>query len=132
MRHPSAVNNTGFDRDTAMSIELDGNMFPAVHVTGGTTTGAGTNVAFYIYKGADNFDTPLFQSGPFGHIDLTIPYTPGERLYFSTTAVGNDVDAWAQWDKLEIVGVPEPASATFFLASGLLLVRRGRSHRQAN
>jgi hypothetical protein len=113
--HPAAVNGTGFDRDAAMSVQLEGSAFPAVHVTGSTTTGAAKTVGFYIYMGADNWNAPLFQSGPGESIDLTIPYTPGDRLYFATKAIGTDVNAWAKWDNLQITGVPEPAE-------GLLIV----------
>ena len=128
--HPSSVNGTGFDRDTAMSIELDGDAFSAIHLTGHTTTGAAPTVGFYIYMGANNYNAPIFQSGPFADIDLIIPYTPGDRLYFSTTAIGTDVDAWAKWDDLQIVGVPEPASAMLTVAAGLLLARRAPRRRR--
>jgi hypothetical protein len=108
--HPAAVNGTGFDRDAVMSVQLDGSAFPAVHVTGGTTTGAAKTVGFYIYIGADNWNAPIFESGPGQAIDLTIAYAPGDRLYFATKAIGTDVNAWAKWDNVQITGVPEPAA----------------------
>ena len=120
--HPAAVNGTGFDRDAVMSVQLDGGTFPAVHITGNTTTGAAKTVGFYIYMGADNWNAPLFESGPGQSIDLTIPYTPGDRLYFATKAIGTDVNAWAKWDNVQITGVPEPTAGLSVVVVAMVCV----------
>ena len=60
LAHPSAVNQCWFDRDSAIQVQLEGAL-SYVHITGTAIMrpGGSGSVWFYIYKGADNWDSPL-------------------------------------------------------------------------
>ncbi len=110
--HPSAYVQLGNDRDATMRVRLNG-AAGDVRITGGVATENSPSIIFYIYKGADNWSTPLWQGMPGDTFDLTVSFAPGDELFFADNADGNDINDWAVWTnvKLARVLVPEPKTA---------------------
>ncbi|MFH1724500.1 MAG: MopE-related protein, partial [Elusimicrobiota bacterium] len=101
--HPGAVTQGGYDRDAVIRVTLDGG-FDQVRVQG---QGAKTNgsMRFYIYKGEDGYDAPLWEAWEGGAFDLTIPYSDGDYLYFAVDAGPNDINDWSYWEDIRFQGL---------------------------
>lgn len=127
--HPTAVNAQGYDRDAIIRIVLNGN-YGYVRVVGSTQTASSGDVRYYIYKGAENYNQPIWQQWGNGSFDLLIAYTEGEELFFATDAGETDHYDWANWRSVRFQAVPEPTTiglAGIYL--GLLMFRRSSQKR---
>ena len=130
--NPSAIVQGGTTRDAVLNVQLSGASYTQVRVQGTTTAGDGGNptTKWYIYAGANNWNSPVWSTTSLGTtIDLTVPYVSGMELFFSTDALGNDVNDNACFSSLTVQGVPvpEPSSlAAVGAAFVTLLVFRRR------
>lgn len=107
LAHPSAVTNAGSNLDNITCVKLNGD-YGKVNLSG-TANLDGTNgsVRFYIYKGKDNYNNPLWQSTDGGDFNLDIPYSDGDELYFGVDANGDDLYDWAIWKNIRFQGETE-------------------------
>jgi hypothetical protein len=129
--HPTAVTQCGYDRDSVIRVTLNGN-YGIVRVTGLAQTASWGYVRYYIYKGAQNYNRPIWEQWNTGSFDLLVPYNAGDELFFVTDAGGADFNDWANWRSVKFQAVsqavPEiPATTLAFIGTGLgCLVRRRR------
>lgn len=113
-----AVNITDFEaedmfahpentKDAIIKVTLNGD-YGQIVINGTTRmTGAGS-ARFYIYKGAANWNSPLWQANNDSTINaLQVNYTNGEELFFGTDSLGNDMSDWAVWRGMHIQGVQQ-------------------------
>lgn len=100
LAHPSAINGAGANLDNVTCVKLNGN-YGKVNVSGtASLDNSNGSVIFYIYKGKDNYDKPLWKSIDGGNFNLDIPYNEGDELYFAVNANGKDLYDWAIWKKV--------------------------------
>ena len=136
--NPSAIVQGGTTRDAALDVQLTGSGFTQVQIHGVTTAGDGGDptTEWYIYDGSNNWGNPIWETTALGTvIDLTVAYVPGMDLYFSTDALGDDVNDNACFSNLTVQAVPEPSTAAagalgMLLAVGIVFVphqRRGKN-----
>jgi PKD repeat protein len=98
---PSCKPRNNVNADAVMRITVPDNG-GLVHITGScnvTPNPEKGQVYFTIYKGAENYASPAWSTWNNGSIDVTVPYSKGEQLFFSTnsgtdTCLGNDLAYW--------------------------------------
>jgi len=85
------------------------------------------NVYFTIYKGAGNYNSPIWSTWNSGSIDITIPYSKGEEIFFATNpgsdaCLGNDL---AYWGDLKLVtedqSIPAPEFPSLALPATMII-----------
>jgi len=130
--HPAHTLAVGVDRDPVMRVTLNGN-FGSVRITGNAYTANVGEVRYYIYKGENGYNTPIWQSMGAGSFDFVLSYIAGEQIFFATDAGSSDGGDWARWTDIRFQGqvpevVPEPSSALVLGSSlfGLIPVLRRR------
>ncbi|MGQ9455252.1 MAG: PEP-CTERM sorting domain-containing protein [Armatimonadota bacterium] len=131
--HPTAKIQMGHDYDVIIRVTLNGN-YGAVRVTGYTQSTSPGDVRYYIYKGYQNYNQPIWEhweytsNRPF-NFDLTVPYTENEQLFFAADSGGADYYDHANWCFVQFQAVPEPTTlALTFIGTGLVgLTLRRRS-----
>lgn len=96
--HPGAIYGMGIEADIVIAVTLN-ESYKDLHLTGDAGKDNG-HMRFYIYKGENNFNTPLWESWDSGHFDLTIPYSEGEKLYFAVDAGDDDYYDWSYWNDI--------------------------------
>lgn len=122
--HPTAVTQCGYDRDPVIRVVLNGN-YGLVKVTGSAQTASWGDVRYYIYKGAQNYNQPIWQQWNSGSFDLLVAYTEGEELFFATDSGSTDYNDHADWCSVRFQAVPEPATLAFIgTGIGWLILRR--------
>jgi hypothetical protein len=89
----------GFDTNDAIIRVRNDGAGAIVRVTGsaGQTSGS---VRWYIYKGAANWDSPLWQSTSPASFDLTVVLNAGEEIFFGVDAGINDVNDHSYWQDI--------------------------------
>lgn len=96
--HAAALNQCGIEADAVIRITLTGD-YEAVKAFGRAWTAGSQDARHYIYKGADNHGTPIWETWSSDEqFDLDIPFTEGEELFFATDAGANDINDWTHWD----------------------------------
>ena len=98
--HPTAISQVGLEADTIIRITIPGEG-GIVQVNGSAGEDQG-NVRFYIFKGEENYNNPLWSSWDGGVFNLSVPYSSGDQLFFATDAGGNDVNDWAYWSGIQL------------------------------
>jgi PKD repeat protein len=101
--HPAGIPPFHKNADAIIRVIIPGDG-GLVRVKGvaGTVRNYG-NVRFYIYKGADQYNTPLWSAIQAGTFDFTIPYASGDEIFFATDAITNGYDDWAYWDSAQLI-----------------------------
>jgi PKD repeat protein len=99
LAHPSAITQCGLEADAIIRVTIPG-IGGQVRVTGNGGMESGGSVRFYIYKGADQYNNPIWEAWNGGSFDFTIPYTSGEQIFFATDAGPDDYSDWAEWTDL--------------------------------
>jgi hypothetical protein len=134
--HPSAVSQVGHDYDPVIRLDLGGDL-GELRLTGSAATASWGDVTYYIYLGADGWQSPLWVSNGGGSFDLTLRFAAGDSLYLATDARGADHNDWAEWHSVSLVGTgdpigraPEPTTLGLLLAGlGLLGWSTPRQHK---
>ena len=67
--------------------------------------GAG-NVRFYVYKGENQYNQPLWQITNCGKFNITVKYAEKEQIFFGVAAEGDDSYARTRWKLLELETSP--------------------------
>lgn len=118
---PADDSGGSFDRDIIIRALLSGAQ-PEVRVTGRSGTDSSTSMTFYIYKGAGNWNAPIWQAGPNVSFDLTTPFVSGDELFFGVDAGASCVNDWGRWYDLTLTGVGDLPPTTVPEPAGLALV----------
>ncbi|MBI2833262.1 MAG: hypothetical protein HYX76_02415 [Acidobacteria bacterium] len=96
--HPTALNQCNIEADAVIRVSLNAD-FGVVEVSGRAWVGSEAIVRHYIYKGAGNYNAPIWQTwSPDERFGLVIPYAAGEELFFATDSGDDDINDWAHWD----------------------------------
>jgi hypothetical protein len=124
---PADESGGSFDRDAIIRVGLTGDV-PWVRVTGSSGTDSSASMTFYVYKGANNWSTPLWQGGVNQSFDFTTTFTTGDEIFFGVDAGASCVNDWGRWRSLTLTGiVPEPGTAALLaVGCGCLMRRRCR------
>jgi len=96
---PSAVIQTGFKADTVIRVTIPGNG-KFVKISGQTGFEGKSTVShyrFYIYKGADQFNNPLWESVGEGNFNFNVPYFANDQLFFAVEALDSDDEMAPKW-----------------------------------
>ena len=96
---PSAVIQTGFKADTVIRVTIPGNG-KFVKISGQTGFEGKSTVShyrFYIYKGADQFNSPLWESGGGDNFNFNVPYSANDQLFFAVEALDSDDERAPKW-----------------------------------
>jgi hypothetical protein len=90
--------NSSLEADAIIRVPLNGG-YEAVVVSGRAWIASGADVRHYIYRGAGNWRAPLWETWSADTaFNVTIPYSPGDELFFATDSGSSPYDAWAHWD----------------------------------
>ncbi len=80
------------------------------------------NVSFTIYKGAGNYNSPIWSASNSGNIDIVINYREGEQLFFATNTGGDGCPDLSYWTDLKLdvntktnIGVFRPSIGNWYL-----------------
>jgi hypothetical protein len=98
---PSCTPRNTIDADAVMRITIPGHG-GQVQITGSCNKDTQGNVFFTIYKGAENYSSPLWSSWNNGIIDITLPYSEGEQLFFATNTGGDGCPDLPYWTDLKL------------------------------
>jgi len=104
---PSCTPRNNIDADAVMRITIPGHG-GLVQITGSCNKDTIGNAYFTIYKGAENYSSPVWSTMNNGSIDITLPYSEGEQLFFATNTGGDgcpDLPYWADL-KLNVTKTP--------------------------
>ena len=96
---PSAVIQTGFKADTVIRVTIPSNG-KFVKISGQTGFEGQSTVShyrFYIYKGADQFNNPLWESVGEGNFNFNVPYSANDQLFFAIEALDSDDEMAPKW-----------------------------------
>ncbi|MCX6689795.1 MAG: serine/threonine-protein kinase [Methanoregula sp.] len=96
---PSAVIQTGFKADSVIRVTIPGNG-KFVKISGQTGFEGKSTVShyrFYIYKGADQFNSPLWESGGGDNFNFNVPYSANDQLFFAVEALDSDDEMGPKW-----------------------------------
>lgn len=107
---PAATKQCLFDRDTAIRIGIEGGS-TYVRISGQTGNECNTAVSFYIYKGATNWNEPVWVGGRGQSFDLVLLCKNGEELFLATNPDGDDISDWSFWQDVTLCRAPPPSSS---------------------
>ena len=102
--HPSAVIQCGREADTVIRVTIPGSG-GQVRVTGIAGVDLGS-INFYIYKGADQYSSPLWSGYNGGAFDFSVSYSSGDQLFFAVDAGSNDINDWSWWRDIQLTWIP--------------------------
>ena len=91
--HPSAIVQCQGEADPVIRVTVPGDG-GEVRVTGTAGVQMGS-VRFYIYKGADQYNSPIWSANNGGSFDFIVEYKAGDQIFFVDDADANDVNDWA-------------------------------------
>ena len=102
----------GGSLDSALRLQVDA-ACARVRVQGSAlSTWAFANLAYFIYKGATNWATPLWSCGPGGgSFDFEVTCETGDELFFAVTSGGDDRGVASRWLNVTLTGIPPVAQA---------------------
>lgn len=96
---PSSVVQTGFKSDTVIRVTIPG-AGQSVKISGqGALEGKNTEMhaRFYIYKGEDQYNKPLWEAVDGGNFNLNIAYSANDQLFFAVEALDSDDQLKPKW-----------------------------------
>ena len=100
---PSAVIQTGVKADTVIRVTIPGNghfvkISGQAALDGQSTT---SHYRFYIYKGADQYKNPLWESvgvgGTGGNFNFNVNYSANDQIFFAVEALDSDDELGPKW-----------------------------------
>ena len=90
---------TGFKSDTVIRVTIPG-AGQSVKISGqGALEGKNTEMhaRFYIYKGEDQYNKPLWEAVDGGNFNLNIAYSANDQLFFAVEALDSDDQLKPKW-----------------------------------
>ena len=96
---PTAVVQTGSKSDTVIRVTIPG-AGQSVKISGqGALEGKNTetHARFYIYKGEDQYNKPLWEAVDGGNFNLNIGYSANDQLFFAVEALDSDDQLKPKW-----------------------------------
>jgi hypothetical protein len=97
--------------DPTIRVQVQG-PFSRLRIQGATGRDLTAAVIWYIYKGATNWNAPLWQSSAVTSFDFEVDCAAGEELFFAVNADGSDANDHSYWENLRLTAVAFPISAT--------------------
>jgi serine/threonine protein kinase len=100
---PSGVVQTGYKADTIIRVTIPGNgkfvkISGQAALDGQSTT---SHYRFYIYKGADQYKNPLWESvgvgGTGGYFNFNVNYSATDQIFFAVEALDSDDELGPKW-----------------------------------
>ena len=106
---PSCIPRSNINADAVIRINLSDNG-GQVQIKGSCGRSSSDDVYFTIYKGAGNYSSPVWSTWNSGIIDVTIPYSKGDQLFFATNSGTSCTDGnLAYWKDLQLIITPVAA-----------------------
>ena len=105
---PSCTPRNNINADAVIRINLP-DTGGQVQITGSCGKSSSEDVYFTIYKGAGNYSSPVWSTWNSGTIDVTIPYSKGEQLFFATNSGTSCGANLPYWKDLKLIITPVAA-----------------------